>query len=83
MKTNEQITKTINKDNSYEYKKKFSIRLKELREEQKLSQRDVAQKLGCAVSTYANWEQGRTEPDISDIYRLISVFDIDANELFN
>lgn len=63
-------------------KNKFRSRLRELREEQRLSQKDVAEKLGCAVSTYANWEQGRTEPSISDIYNLLIVLDIDANELF-
>ncbi|MDE6398101.1 MAG: helix-turn-helix transcriptional regulator [Clostridiales bacterium] len=61
----------------------FSTRLKELREERQLSQKDISRKLGCAVSTYANWEQGRTEPSIYDIYNLLWVFDIEANELFN
>lgn len=82
MKANDRIMKNVIENND-NYKKKFSMRLRELREEQKLSQKDIAQKLGCAVSTYANWEQGRTEPSISDIYRLIAVFDIDASELFN
>lgn len=61
----------------------FSARLKEIREERKLSQKTVADKLGCAVSTYANWEQGRTEPSIYDIFNLMWVYDIEANELFN
>lgn len=60
----------------------FSARLKEIREERKLSQKAVAAKLGVAVSTYANWEQGRREPSVCDIYNLISAFEIDANELF-
>lgn len=74
--------KKLIKNNTNEYKNIFSSRLKELREEANLSQKDVAQKLGCPVSTYANWEQGRTEPSISDIYNLLTVLDIDANELF-
>ncbi len=61
----------------------FSKKLKELRQERQLSQRQMADKLGTAVSTYANWEQGRTEPGIYDIYNLLWVFDIDANELFD
>lgn len=61
----------------------FSERLKELREERRLSQKEVAEKLGCAVSTYANWEQGRREPSIYDIFNLMWVYEIDANELFN
>lgn len=64
------------------YKEIFCKRLKEIREEQSLSQNAVANKLGCAISTYANWEQGRREPSISDIFNLIYVFKIEANDLF-
>lgn len=65
------------------FKGVFSDRLKELRQEKNYSQKTVAKKLGVAVSTYANWEQGRTEPSIYDIYNLIWVFDIEPNELFS
>ncbi len=61
----------------------FSARLKEIREERQLSQKTVAEKLGIAVSTYANWEQGRREPDIYYILNLLKVFEIEANELFD
>ena len=65
------------------FKDIFSARLKEIREERQLSQKAVSNKLGCAVSTYANWEQGRTEPSIYDIFNLMWVYEIEANELFN
>ena len=61
----------------------FSQRLKDIRKEKGLSQNAVANKLGCAVSTYANWAQGRTEPSVYDIFNLLWVFGIDANELFD
>ncbi len=61
----------------------FSRKLKELREERNISQNTIAQRLGCAVSTYANWEQGRREPSIFDIYNIIYILNIDANELFD
>ena len=64
-------------------KKVFSTQLKTIREERGLSQTAVAAQIGCAVSTYANWEQGRREPSIVDIYNLICIFKIDANELFD
>ena len=64
-------------------KKIFCNNLKDLRKEKGLSQQEIAEKLGRAVSTYANWEQGRREPDIFDIYCLLWVFDTDANELFS
>ncbi len=83
MKSFKQITEKNNRDRIEMYKKGFSARLKEIREDKKLSQKDIAVKLGCAVSTYADWEQGRTEPSIYDIFNLLLVFDIDANELFS
>ncbi len=65
------------------YKQLFCERLKELREERRLLQSQVAKGLGCTVSTYANWEQGRREPSICDIFNLLQFFEIDANELFD
>ncbi len=61
---------------------KFSENLKSLRKDKGFSRQYVAEKLGVALSTYANWEQGRREPSISDIYKILEVFEIDANELF-
>lgn len=61
----------------------FCKRLKNLRTENKLSQKQLAEKLGVPVSTYANWEQGRRMPSINEIYKLLSAFEIDANELFD
>ncbi|WP_338049906.1 helix-turn-helix transcriptional regulator [Pumilibacter muris] len=62
--------------------KLFCVRLKELREEKDLTQAQVALKMGIPVSTFANWEQGRREPSIFDIYNLLWVLEVDANELF-
>lgn len=60
----------------------FKENLKALREEKKLSQKQVADSLNIPVSTYANWEQGRTQPSIEDIYRILELLEIEANELF-
>ena len=64
-------------------KNSFAINLKEIREEKNLSQRAVAELLNVPVSTYANWEQGRREPSIGDIYSIIKVLEVSANDLFN
>ena len=61
----------------------FSKRLRELRKEKQLTQKQVAKKLGVADSTYANWEQGRTQPGVDDIYRLLWCLEVEANELFD
>ncbi len=61
----------------------FAKNLKTIRTFNKLSQKQVADKLGVPVSTYANWEQSRRMPSINEIYKLLKVFEIDANELFD
>ncbi|MCM1546630.1 MAG: helix-turn-helix domain-containing protein [Clostridiales bacterium] len=66
-----------------DYEKIFSARLKEIRVGAGLSRAAVAEKLGVAVSTYGNWEQGRRAPSIGEIYKIIEVFETDANELFD
>ncbi len=71
----------MNKDNTA-YEKIFCARLKELRSGKNLTQKAVANSLGIAESTYANWEQGRTQPCVADIFKLLQVFAADANELF-
>ena len=38
-------------------------RLKELREQRHLYQKDIATMLDIAVSTYSYWEKGTYEPD--------------------
>ena len=64
------------------FKLAFVNNLKEARKENGLLQSEVADKIGCAVSTYANWEQGRRDPSITDIFLLIEVLGIEANDLF-
>ena len=61
----------------------FSEKLRAIRAEKNYSQKTVAKKLGIPVSTYANWEQGRREPSIYDIFNLMWVYNIEANELFD
>ena len=83
MKTFKELMEEERNDRIDIFKNIFKMRLKEIREEQDLSQKEVAEKLGVAVSTYANWEQGRTEPSIYDIFNLIYVYEIEANDLFD
>lgn len=65
------------------FKDFLSPKIKELRKERGYSQKEMAEKLEIPVSTYANWEQGRREPCIYDIYNLMWTFKVDANELFD
>ncbi|SFK48351.1 Helix-turn-helix [Halobacillus dabanensis] len=58
-----------------------SERLKKLRKENKMSQRDVAKFLGISESGYGYYEQGRNEPSIDMIKRLADRYDVTADYL--
>lgn len=62
---------------------KFCKNLKYARKNKGLTQREVAQKLNVVESCYANWEQGRTEPNIEMLRKLCVIFDLTADELLN
>lgn len=48
-----------------------------------LTQKQVANFLGVVESCYANWEQGRSEPNVQMIRELLKVLDVDADTLIN
>lgn len=63
--------------------KLFCENLKTARKFSGLTQKQVADKLGVVESCYANWEQGRTEPNIEMLRLLCSLFKISLDELIN
>jgi len=64
------------------FKEIFTKNLKLAREAKNLSQKELSEKLEIPSSTYANWEQGRREPGIEDIFNILKVLEIEASELF-
>ena len=60
----------------------FGTHLCELRKEKGFTQKEVAEVMQISVSTYANWEQGRREPDLEHLYLLSKIFEVDMNTLF-
>ncbi|MCI8487891.1 MAG: helix-turn-helix transcriptional regulator [Clostridia bacterium] len=62
--------------------KEIGSRLKEIRIQRKLTQKEMAKKLTIPQSTYANWEQGRREPPLYYIYNIVLILEIDFNYLF-
>lgn len=62
---------------------KLCENLKNIRKETGFTQKDIALKLGVVESCYANWEQGRTEPNVEMLRRLSEIFDITVDELIN
>lgn len=63
--------------------KKFCQNLKDARKLCNLTQRQVAEILGVVESCYANWEQGRTEPNIEMLRKLGEIFNITIDDLIN
>lgn len=56
-------------------------RLKQLREEKGVTQKEVAKAIGVTTSAYANYEQGTREPSIQIIINLCRYFNITSDFL--
>lgn len=54
-------------------------RLKELRLERKLSQKQVAEYLGISTRAYSHYEIGDREPSISLLVKLCDLFEVTAD----
>ena len=60
---------------------KFAIRLKELRKECNLSQKELGEKIGYSKSAIGEWENGRKEPCIDTIIKLSQVLNVTVGYL--
>lgn len=60
---------------------KFYENLKDARISAGLSQKDVAEQLGVAKSTYSLYESGKREPDVSRIKKLAEVLGVSSDAL--
>lgn len=60
---------------------KFNENLKLARERKGLSQKDVAEKIGVAKSTYSLYESGNREPNVQTIKKIADLLKITADEL--
>ncbi|QNU65781.1 helix-turn-helix transcriptional regulator [Ruminiclostridium herbifermentans] len=60
---------------------KLSIRLRELREEKKLLQKDIANLLNITASAYGYYEQGKREPDTHTVKSLADFYNVSTDYL--
>ncbi|PXZ24340.1 XRE family transcriptional regulator [Lactobacillus helveticus] len=60
---------------------KFSDRLTNLRESMNYSKTKMANKIGVSLSTYANWEYGYNDPDMSTLVKLAGILDTTVDYL--
>lgn len=59
----------------------FSEILKNLRKENGIGQRELAEALYTTVKTVSHWETGYTEPSIKQLIMLADYFEISLDEL--
>ena len=59
----------------------FNEKIKNLRKEKGLKQKDIAKILGVSETCYAGYEQGYREPDFKTLKKLVIIFDISADYL--
>ena len=59
----------------------FKIRLKEVRLQNNLSQKQLAEKLEISVTCYAGYEQGYRQPDLKMFAKICRLFDVSADYL--
>ncbi len=59
----------------------FSLRLRQLREQQHKRQADVAAHLGCSVKTYNRYESGQTVPRLKTLIALADYYQVSLDDL--
>ena len=59
----------------------FANKLKELRKEKSLTQKELAKVLGISATCYAGYEQGYREPDFKILKKICIIFDISSDYL--
>ena len=61
---------------------KFNEQLTLLRKERNISQEALGEKLGVSRQAISKWENGATQPEMSNIEKLCELFDVSPNTLF-
>lgn len=60
---------------------KFNENLKDAREKRGLSQKEVAESIGVAKSTYSLYESGNREPNVQTIKKISDLLSVSADDL--
>ena len=53
-----------------------------IRQENKLTQKQFGEKLGFSARTVSDWEYGNTEPDMKTIKKMVKIFDLSYEDIF-
>lgn len=60
----------------------MKLKIKELREEFGMTQKDLADNLSNVQRNVSNWENGISEPDCETILKIADLFEVSLDELF-
>lgn len=61
---------------------KIGDKLKSLRSEKKMTQRELAEKLNVSAQAVSRWENDEVEPSLETLGQLATIFEISVDELF-
>jgi transcriptional regulator with XRE-family HTH domain len=61
----------------------FGQRLRQIRENKGITQKELAEKLNVTFQTISKWENSVTEPDISTIKEIAKLLNCSIEQLFN
>ena len=61
--------------------KETELKLKELRKERKLTQTELAQKLGVHNVSICRWENGVSEPSLAEVKHICEVLGVTSDAL--
>ena len=59
----------------------FTDKLKALRKEKQLTQKELAEQIGIKQNSYSDWETGKNEPNLENIVKLSKILDTSTDEL--
>jgi DNA-binding XRE family transcriptional regulator len=66
-----------------EYIKEVCTKIKLIRVKKKMTQLELASKIGIEDSSLRRIESGKTNPTLKTIYRIASAFEIEVEEIFS
>lgn len=59
----------------------IEMKLRELREQKSVTQKEVATAVGCTSTVYSRYERGEREPDISTLCSLADFFNVNIDSI--
>ena len=68
---------------SKESKELFGLRLKKLRKQIKISQEELAYRVGVSVMTIGRWERGEYGPEFDHLEVIAQALDVRIRDLFD